>query len=278
MNYDHAFHAGNFADLMKHAILLQLLGRLAGAGPLTVLDTHAGAGRYDLESLAARRSGEAEGGVRRLMGAPQRPEALRPLAAAVEAANPAGGVRLYPGSPTLIVNALRAGDRYIGCELNETACAELGRSVQPLARARGVRASVQPGDGYAAVDAVARSGARALVFIDPPFERADDYGRIVQAATALRAAPAACAAVWTPLKDLETFDALLRGLETAAPRTVTVAQVRLRPLVHPLRINGCAMILIDAPDIAEQAQAVCGWVAGALGEPGGSGRVFRLDG
>ena len=99
LNYRHAFHAGNFADLVKHAALLRLLGRLMSGPPLTVIDTHAGRGLYDLAGPEARKSGEAEAGVARLMAAADAPDAFRPLTRAVEALNGGGQVRRYPGSP-----------------------------------------------------------------------------------------------------------------------------------------------------------------------------------
>ena len=118
LNYRHAFHAGNFADLVKHALLLALLDRLTAFGePLTVVDTHAGAGLYGLQDAAARRSGEAQAGVARLMADPAVPAVLARLVAAVRASNPAGELQSYPGSPWLAVRALRRGDAYVGCEL-----------------------------------------------------------------------------------------------------------------------------------------------------------------
>ncbi len=116
MNYRHAFHAGNFADLVKHAALLQLLARDEG-GPLTVIDTHAGRGLYDLAGVEARKSGEADAGVVRLMAAKDAPAAFAPLVARVKALNPSGDVRRYPGSPWLIAEALGPKDAYIACEL-----------------------------------------------------------------------------------------------------------------------------------------------------------------
>src|SRR5436309_1716629 len=114
LNYRHAFHAGNFADLVKHAALLQLLARLQQDGePLRVIDTHAGRGLYDLAGPEARKSGEAEAGIVRLMAVKDAPAEFAPLTAAVRTLNKGGPVRRYPGSPWLIAQALRPGDSYL---------------------------------------------------------------------------------------------------------------------------------------------------------------------
>ena len=106
MNYRHSFHAGNFADLVKHALVLWLMktrqGGAVSGGPVTVLDTHAGAGLYDLSGDGVR-SREAEAGVARLMAAADRPPLIEALAAEVAAVNPHGGVRVSPGAPVLCV-------------------------------------------------------------------------------------------------------------------------------------------------------------------------------
>ena len=128
MNYRHAFHAGNFADLVKHATLLLLLERLTKASnPLLVVDTHAGAGAYDLRGEAAARSGEAQAGIVRLMADSQAPLAFASLKQAVRRLNGGGGVQLYPGSPLLIAGALRPTDQYLA----DTWPANCGRTITP---------------------------------------------------------------------------------------------------------------------------------------------------
>jgi 23S rRNA (adenine2030-N6)-methyltransferase len=273
LNYRHAFHAGNFADLVKHAILLAVLRRLTvPSRPLTILDTHAGAGVYDLGAEAARRSGEAAQGVARLMQDAAAPPVFAPLVEAVRACNQGGGLRLYPGSPWLAARALRAKDAYVGCELRPDDHADLRRAV-PM-RPGGPRVELLQGDGYAL--AAARMGAGALLLVDPPFERPDDYVRIVELVAGRPARQPAL--IWTPLKDLETFDAFLGAMEATGPSSLVAAQARLHPLHDPMRMNGCAVVLVDAPDVSEEARAACGWVAERLGGAGGEGRVERLRG
>ena len=273
MNYRHAFHAGNFADLVKHAALLQLLTRLkAEGGPLNVIDTHAGRGLYNLAGPEAMKSGEAEAGIARLIAAADPPAEFAPLTAAVRALNGGGPARRYPGSPWLIAEALRPGDSYLACELRP----EEHAALRDLMKARrGVRTLCA--DGYDAAVAQVPASGRALVLIDPPFERPDDYGRIVETLVGVqRRNRVATALVWLPLKDLETFDGFLRDLEDGVRTPVLVAETRMRPLTDPLKMNGCALVLLGAPaDMAGTLEAVCGWTAAALGKAG-EGRIYSV--
>ena len=273
LNYRHAFHAGNFADLVKHAALLQLLTRLtAEPGPLAVVDTHAGRGLYDLAGAEARKSGEAEAGILRLMAAPDAPAEFAPLQDATAALNRGGEVRRYPGSPWLIAQALRATDSYLACELRVEEHAALEAVLRGRPNARALCA-----DGYAVAAGQTPRG-RALVLIDPPFEKPDDYARIVETLLAVRRHNRrAQAMVWLPLKDLETFDGFLRDLEDALPEPLLVAEARIRPLDNPMKMNGCALAFLGAPDDFEAPLAsISGWVAQALGDGGGA-RTYRLS-
>lgn len=273
MNYRHAFHAGNFADLVKHAGLLRLLAELtASGGPLTVIDTHAGRGLYDLGGAEAKRSGEAEAGALKLRTASDAPPEIAALRQAVADLNGGDAVRRYPGSPWLIAEALRPGDRYIACELRP----EEHEALHATLRGREAVRTLNT-DGYAAAVGQCPAQGRVLVLIDPPFERADDYARIVETVAALRARnPKAQALVWLPIKDLETLDSFLRDLEDEVAAPMLVAEARVRPLSDPMKMNGCALVLVDGPDLAAPFAAICGWVAEALGTGGGS-KVYALS-
>ena len=242
-----------------------------------MIDTHAGAGVYALDDKAARRSGEAQAGVARLMNDPSPPPILEPMIEAVRACNAGGKLSRYPGSPWLSVRALRRGDAYLGCELRPDDHDELSRHLSSLRSA--VRVEALQADGYATAAArLTTVRGRALLLIDPPFERADDYARIAEL-IARRPDPARQPAlIWTPLKDLETFDAFLAALEATGPASLVAAQARLRPLDDPMQMNGCAVVLVDAPDLDAAAQALCTWVAARLGGADGLGRVERLAG
>ena len=270
MNYRHHFHAGNFADLVKHAALVAALARLQAAErPLLVIDTHAGAGGYELPRQALER-GEAVAAAR-LSADPAAPDVFASLRAAMRPA--AAGGLFYPGSPWLAAEALRPQDRLVACELRPDDHAALRKRL-------GERAGVELllVDGYAEAAArLEQAGEQALVLIDPPYERPDDYARLTELlAAGLRASPGGVFLVWTPLKDLETFDRLLRAMEDLAPPATLVAETRLRPLRDPMRLNGCAMLVIDRPDLEPTLRAAAEWVVGAMGEPGGEARVWGL--
>jgi 23S rRNA (adenine2030-N6)-methyltransferase len=276
VNYRHAFHAGNFADLIKHAAIGLIMDRLVAAPePLLVLDSHAGAGLYDLTGDAARKSGEADAGVARLMADDRAPEAFRSLKAAVLNANRAGGLRTYPGSPVLIADRLRRDDEYVGAELHPDDFQALTKA---LSASRGHARAIMS-DGFDLVRTRALDGRRLFVVIDPPFERPDDYTRIVETLQALLGRPKpSTVLVWLPLKDLETFDSFLRRLEAIRPPSALAVEARLHPLTDPMRMNGCALVLINAPAGLEVAlQAAVDWVVATAGGPGGLGKLWRLD-
>jgi 23S rRNA (adenine2030-N6)-methyltransferase len=274
MNYRHAFHAGNFADLLKHVALLAIVEKLkTGKGPIQVIDTHAGAGAYDLRSDAARKSGEADAGIVRLVAAADAPDVFASLRAAVAKLNPGGGVRLYPGSPALMIRALSPQDAYVGCELRPD---EHQLLAQTLAGHRNAQALLT--NGFAAASAKLDPNARNLVLIDPPFEAADDYAQIAATVKAVLARrPSACLAIWVPLKDLETFDALLRRLEEGGAPALLIAETRLRPLMDPMKMNGSAMVMINAPSgLQGPLEQAAAWIAATLGGPGAASRVWTL--
>ena len=167
MNYRHAFHAGNFADVVKHALLLDLLRAMQRKDkPFLVLDTHAGIGRYDLSAGPAEKTGEWRDGIAKILAA--RPEALADYLALVEQ------LGLYPGSPALAAALLRPGDRLIACELHPEDAATLKQNFRG---SPGV--AVHERDGYEALRAfLPPPERRGLVLIDPPFERPDEFAAL----------------------------------------------------------------------------------------------------
>ncbi len=201
MNYRHIYHAGNLCDVVKHITLLSLLDCLKQKpAPLLVLDTHAGCGLYDLTEAAAGKTGEAERGVRALLRAGGAPASYQ---AALVAVNPDGLAgndvpRFYPGSPCLLTAALRPQDRYVGCELHPEDFVTLRRNLRHMPLAQ-----LHQRDGYEALLAFTPPPEkRGLVLIDPPFEQAGEFERLVKVLTAAhRHWATGVYAVWYPLKD-----------------------------------------------------------------------------
>jgi 23S rRNA (adenine2030-N6)-methyltransferase len=273
MNYRHGYHAGNFADVLKHTALCELLRLLTAKDKkLFVLDTHAGAGGYDLSGNLARRTGEAATGIGRLAELPRAgmPAAVARYLAAVAAYDrkfgPAGGgLRRYPGSPRLMRAGLRPGDRFIACELHPGEALALKRE---FAGDRAVE--VRQADGYKALKALLPPvERRGLVLIDPPFEATDEYERLLRALhQAVRRFATGCYAVWYPIKD-----------DAAAAFTTDLAA--FRPLVLRLGLDGiapgklaaCGLAVINPPWRFEEAmREALPWIAERLG-PGVSWAV-----
>jgi 23S rRNA (adenine2030-N6)-methyltransferase len=253
MNYRHAFHAGNFADVVKHAVLTRLLVHLCGKpAPFRVIDTHAGAGLYDLAGPEASRSGEWHTGIQRLLDA-DIPQALRPLLApyldAVAACNPTGRLTSYPGSPALVRGFLRAPDRLVACELEPNAAAGLGRNFGNDRRIKVIAI-----DGWTALNAyVPPKERRGLVLIDPPFEAADDFSRLAQGLEgAHRKWASGTYLLWYPIKAREQPDALARRLRRSGIGKILRAEISIAALVDPARLAGCGLIVVNPPWTLEQ--------------------------
>lgn len=248
MNYRHAYHAGNAADVMKHVVQSMILERLnAKPAPYCVLDTHAGIGRYDLEGVEARKTGEAEAGIRRLLAAPALPADLSPYLAAVRGCpgNEGGApVRWYPGSPRLARAAMRAQDRLVLAELHP-------EDVQTLkAEFRGdAQVQAHHMDGWLALKAhLPPKEKRGLVLIDPPFEATDEYDRLVQG---LRLAHSRWAtgiyALWYPVKDRAAVWRLHQALENSGLPRILTAEYTWEDEGRIDRMVGCGMIVVNPP-------------------------------
>ena len=249
MNYRHAFHAGNFADVFKHAARIGLLDALrAKPSPFCYVDTHAGRGAYDLRGDEAQRTGEYRDGVDRLLHADALPAALAGYVARIRAFGAAadGILARYPGSPLLASAMLREQDRAILCELQADEAAALRASL------RGdPRCAVHERDGYAALKALLPPAQkRGLVLVDPPFEtQGAEFETIRNAlATAFARWPNAIYAIWYPIKLRETIVPFHRWLAAhAGAAGVLVAELLLHADNSPLRLNGCGLAIVNPP-------------------------------
>ncbi len=275
MNYRHAFHAGNFADVLKHAVLLGLLDALTRKPrPLCYLDTHAGRGLYALDDGPARRTGESGGGIARLYAARGLPPLLRRYLEAVRACDAGTPPARYPGSPWLALHALRPEDRAVLCELQP-------READALNAALGgdPRVHVHRRDGYEALPALLPPDEkRGLVLVDPPYEAQDaEFAAIQRAlAAALVRWPQGTYAAWYPLKLTRTREPFWRWLRGCAARQVLAVELAVRPENSPLRLNGCGLALLNPPWRFDQTLAAAlPALARLLGEDGQGG--WRLQ-
>jgi 23S rRNA (adenine2030-N6)-methyltransferase len=245
MNYQHAFHAGNFADVHKHAVLARILVHLRRKpAAFRVLDSHAGAGRYDLYAAEANRSGEWREGVGRVWQARRAEPLLDPYRAAVAALNPDGKLRLYPGSPLIARSLLRPQDRLVACELERSASAGLTAALRGDSRAKVVAI-----DGWMALRAcLPPKERRGLVLVDPPFEQADDFMRLSAAlAAAHRKWPIGIYMVWYPIKAREAPDALARRLQRLAIAKVLRCEIVVGAPREDAGLAGSGLIIVNPP-------------------------------
>lgn len=301
MNYRHHYHAGNFADVLKHAVLLQLLGALqAKEKGILYLDTHAGRGGYDLARAASgtslTREPEWPAGVGRLWRRADLPEEVADYVAAVRefdrsararvgarAGDPElengmedEGPRFYPGSPWLALARLRPQDRALICERQPEEAAALAAEF-----AGWRRVSAQQSDGYVAVKAaLPPPERRALVLIDPPFEAADEWARIVQALRdGLARLPGGTFAVWYPLTARARVDTFYRELLAIKelPPCLTV-ELLIGGEAAGLKLWGCGVLVINPPwGLDRSMDRLARWLAPVLAQgEGAKGGVYWL--
>ena len=259
MNYQHAFHAGNFADVHKHVVLTRILEHLrAKAAAFRVIDTHAGAGRYDLLGPQASRAGEWRDGIARVFpmrrsgtGGPGNTAAadgalalLAPYLDIVASLNRDQELRLYPGSPLIAKALLRPQDRLIACELEPKAATSLKAALRGDPRAK-----VLPIDGWLGLNAnVPPKERRGLVLIDPPYEEADDFQRLSSAfAQAHRKWPTGLYLSWYPIKTREAADALARRLRRLDVAKIMRCELTFGKPRADLGLIGSGLILANPP-------------------------------
>ena len=267
MNYRHAFHAGNFADCVKHAVLIWMLRALMRkTAPVFVLDTHAGTGRYDLENGPAARTGEWRNGIARLTDDPP-----APLADYIGLACSLG---LYPGSPTLVRALLRPDDRLACCELHPVDVAVLRGNF-----AHDQQVAVHHRSAWEALGALLPpKQRRGLILIDPPFEEPDEFADLAAGlAAGYSRFPAGVFAAWYPIKHRAPSRQFLTDVQTDGTRDIVAVEFVLREPVDPARLNGCGMLVINPPYRFEQEVApILAALLGRLGDREfGAGATIR---
>jgi 23S rRNA (adenine2030-N6)-methyltransferase len=240
MNYKHAFHAGNHTEVFKHSVLSLLLVHLhQKLKPFTVLDTHAGAGFYDLLSVESEKTGEARDGIARVIDKDV-PEAS-PFLSLVRHLNP-GDLRVYPGSPAIVQSFLRDSDQLIACELRKDDASSLRANFK-----NDGRISVHWRDGYEAIGAfVPPPTRRGLVFIDPPFEQSDEFQRLTDGLNfGINKWPTGIFMAWYPVKDRSGARELRARYRRDNPPTLCCEF--LRDTANDTTLAGSAVVICNPP-------------------------------
>lgn len=280
MNYRHAFHAGSFADVIKHIVLVRILTYLhEKPAAFRVIDTHAGAGVYDLTGEEAGRGGEWLTGIARLMQA-RFSDAVAPLVAPyldiVRAFNPQRGLKCYPGSPLIARALLRPQDRMVACETEPVARKHLIAALR-----RDTQANVVDLDGWMALPAfVPPKERRGLVLIDPPFEREDEFERLSAGfAGAFGKWPTGCYLLWYPAKRRRATDDLARKVGAVAGDEADKC-LRLEFSVAPQIVDGpltsTGLLIVNPPwTLRTELKSILPELEKPLGQ-GGAAR-FKLE-
>lgn len=238
MNYRHGFHAGNFADVVKHVALVTILLHLRKKEtPFAVIDSHAGRGLYDLSSEEARRTGEAQAGIEKLKGM-RGPETLERYLGLVAQS----GANLYPGSPLIAALLLRPQDRLVAIEKHPDEAALLKKTLAPFARAR-----AEVADGYARLKSLLPPPERrGLVLIDPPFEAADEFETLATAAKqAWRRFPTGIFLIWYPVKSAAAARAF-RG-EVLAGGATQALHIESRVAAAEGKLAQAGLLVLNPP-------------------------------
>lgn len=253
LSYRHSFHAGNHADVLKHTVQSLIIEALKEKDkPFLYLDTHAGAGRYQLSSAQAERTGEYLNGIARIWDQEDVPALLTPYLAAVDALNRGGPLRYYPGSPLIARHLLR--------EQDSLQLTELHPSDYPLLRSefqKDKRARVERGDGYQQIKAkLPPVSRRGLVLIDPPYEMKTDYQAVVEGVKeGHKRFATGVYAIWYPVVLRQNIKRIFSALQASGiPR---ILQIELAVLPDSSRhgMTGSGMIVINPPWKLEQQMA-----------------------
>ncbi len=273
MNYRHAFHAGNHADVLKHYVLTRLIALLSRKeAPFAYLDSHAGIGLYDLRGDQASRTGEWLEGIARLWQAGDVPDPLLDYLEVIRAMNPDGELRHYPGSPELARLLTREQDRL---HLNEKH-PEDGRLLKENMHGDR-RVAVHLGEGWYVPRALLPTREkRALLLIDPPFEQVDEMERCAQSLSeAISRMRQAVVAIWYPIKDLRQLSRFYRDLQKSkAPKLLRV-ELYVHPADEAARLNGSGLVISNPPwGLEDELKQILPWLADLLGQSQGG---WRLD-
>ena len=278
MHYRHSFHAGNFADVFKHVLAVGLINALSRKDkPWCYVDTHAGAGDYDLGSEVALRTGEWKDGIERLYGLTAAPEPLASFLALVRSANPDGGLRNYPGSPRFAQKLARPGDRLLLCERVPAVVEELRFGFRNFAQT-----TVHLRDGYEAYSLLPPAEKRGLMLIDPPFERPDEFEAVADLIQKSQARfLGGVYAAWYPIKNRHVAAQFARRVARESARPVLNLVIDTDGSKEPERretepgqppvikhpMSACGLIVVNPPfGFEEQAREVLAFMMPLLAQ------------
>ena len=284
MNYRHHFHAGNFADVMKHVLLLQILTRLNQKDkPYRYIDTHGGAGKYDLSTTEAQNSAEFLNGIHRLVKLDDSikrnaPEGVQQYLKIVEKMREGSGKGAYPGSPWFALEGMREIDKATIFEMQRDVFQQLYYNV------RDKRAGLHERDAYEGLfGVIPPKEKRGLVMIDPPYEvERKDFPQLVDLiATAYKKWPTGVFAIWYPIKDRAMIDRFEKKMIKTGIRRQLICEVCVWPDDTPVGLNGCGLLVINPPwKFSEDADEALQWLFPHLrmSENGGHAAVRWLVG
>lgn len=278
MHYRHSFHAGNFADVFKHVLVVGLIQALSRKDkPWCYVDTHAGAGDYDLGSEVALRTGEWKGGIERLQGLAAAPEPLARFLALVRSANPDDGLRNYPGSPRFVQKLARPGDRLLLCERVPAVAEELRFGFRHFAQT-----TVHVRDGYEAFSLLPPAEKRGLMLIDPPFERPDEFEAVAELIRKSQARfLGGIYAAWYPIKNRHLAAQFARRVARESARPVLNLVIDTDGAQEPERretapgqppvikhpMSACGLIVVNPPfGFEEQAREALAFMTPLLAQ------------
>lgn len=250
LSYQHTYHAGNFADVVKHLVLLQLLDYLKLKDkPFFYLETHSGRGFYDLQSKQSLKTGEINQGIKLLWDSRDKlSEIFTPYLQHIQKANPKEGLRYYPGSPSLAIQSLRNQDRIYCCELHPTEFECLSQLPK-----QGKKVFYSHCDGLKQLNALLPPPERrGLIFIDPSFEIKNEYKQIpVLIKAAYQHFSTGTYALWYPLVDRKLVEQLVKGLSSIEANNTLHIQFHLNDSLSP-GMQGCGLWIINPPYVLKE--------------------------
>ena len=281
MNYRHIYHAGNFADVFKHAVLARLIAYLKQKDkPFRVIDTHAGIGVYDLSSEEAQKTGEWRDGIGRVMEAPLPPSVaplIEPYLETVRALNPNGGIELYPGSPKISRLMLRKEDRLSLMELHPADYEELAGNFAGDFQTRATHL-----DGWLALNAhLPPKEKRGLILVDPPFELEGEYQRLADGlGKGWRKFPGGVYCLWYPLKQGAPIKAFHAALESLDIPKMLCAELSVRSDRDTTGLSGSGLIIVNPPyTLKNELDKLLPWLTNVMTQDRfASSRTFWIRG